>query len=416
MASIEFRGNSFRIVFRYAGEKFSRSLKTDNDQIANAALGRLVDNLRRLEQGLASVPEGADLCQFLLSDGRMHVREAHKPEQIRTLGGLLDKFWASIDSQRLEETTNHCIKIHIGHLKRELGNNRRLNTIGLPDLQSYVDKRATAQGIRKRTLSSTTIQKEIATLSMIWNWAVNHGHVDALLMKKGLRFPKTADKPPFQTISEIERKIARGDLTENEQADLWDAAFLTRSEIDDLLDVVKERALHPFLYPLFVFAAHTGARRSEMLRSRIEDLDFEGKRVFIRERKKHRGRHTLRSVPMSTLLHEVLQQWISNHPGGPFTFRLATYIPKSSKERFIAVPITDEESSHHFKTVLLGTKWEKLRGWHVFRHSFCTNCAAKGLDQRMINSWVGHQTDEMVRRYRHLIPNQEQAAIVTVFA
>ena len=34
MASIELRGNSYRIVFRYQRQKFNRSLKTDN---ANAS-------------------------------------------------------------------------------------------------------------------------------------------------------------------------------------------------------------------------------------------------------------------------------------------------------------------------------------------------------------------------------------------
>jgi integrase len=416
MASIEFRGSSYRIIFRYAGEKFSRSLKTDNRKSANASCARLEDNLRRLEQGLAVLPEGADVCQFLLSDGRATTRVAHKPDQIRTLGRLLDKFSDSIPSQRLEPTTEHCVKIHIRHLKRVLGTNRQLGTFGLPVLQEYVDNRALAKGLRDRTLSATTIKKEIATISMIWNWALNHGYVDSPLHKKGLRLPKTADKPPFQTIAEIERKIARGDLSEAEQADLWDAAFLTLPEIDSLLSVVKKQAIHPFIYPMFVFAAHTGARRSEILRSRIEDIDFEGRRVFLRERKKDRGRHTIRSVPMSPLLHEALKAWFKKHQGGPFTFRVADVIAKSSKDRSVAAPISGDEALHHFETVLLGTKWTKLRGWHIFRHSFCSNCAAKGIDQRMINAWVGHQTDEMVRRYRHLLPNQEYTAIASVFS
>jgi integrase len=369
-----------------------------------------------VEQGLAAVPEGADVCQFLLSDGRTTTRAAHKPDQIRTLGGLLDKFWTSIQSQHLEPTTEHCIQIHIGHLKRVLGTTRRLDTIGLPILQSYVDYRALAKGLRNRTISATTIKKELASLGMIWNWALDHGYLDSPLPKKGLRLPKTADKPPFQTIAEIERKIARGNLTEAEQGELWDSAFLTLPEIDELLSTVKTGALYPFIYPMFVFAAHTGARRSELLRSRIEDIDFAGKRVFIRERKKDRGRHTLRSVPMSPLLHDSLMTWFTEHPGGPFMFRLAAQVAKSTKERFVPIPITDEEALHHFETVLQGTKWAKLRGWHIFRHSFCSNCAAKGIDQRMINTWVGHQTDEMVRRYRHLIPNQELSAIASVFS
>jgi integrase len=415
MASIEFRGSSYRVLFRYGGEKFSRSLKTDHLATANAALARLEDNLRRLEQGLAVLPEGADIAQFLLSDGRTATRAATKAERIRTLGGLLDKFQADIKSQRLEATTEHCIKIHIGHLKRILGSKPRIDTIGLTLLQSYVDTRAAAKGQRNRTISATTIKKEVATLGMIWNWGLDHGYVDIPLLKKGLRFPKLADKPPFQTIADIARKIARGDLTDAEQADLWDAAFLTLPEIEELLETVKNRALHPFIHPMFVFAAHTGARRSEILRSRIEDLDFEGKRVFIRERKKDRGRHTLRSVPMSPLLQTTLEAWLKEHPGGPITFRLATVVAKSAKERYLPVPVTDEEALHHFETSLIGTKWDKLRGWHVFRHSFCTNCAAKGIDQRMINAWVGHQTEEMVRRYRHLIPNLEHSAIAGVF-
>ena len=38
-----------------------------------------------------------------------------------------------------------------------------------------------------------------------------------------------------------------------------------------------------------------------------------------------------------------------------------------------------------------------------------------GIDQRLINGWVGHQTPEMVKRYRHLIPSQQRQAIAEVF-
>ena len=54
------------------------------------------------------------------------------------------------------------------------------------------------------------------------------------LPKRGLRFPKTVEKPPFQTWEEIERRIARGDLTAAEQAELWDCVFLTLSDIDNV--------------------------------------------------------------------------------------------------------------------------------------------------------------------------------------
>ncbi len=329
---------------------------------------------------------------------------------------MLDEFLNSLTPDALEATTEHCLRIHTGHLKRVLGVTLPLRSLDLSALQRYVDARSTAKGLRGRRLSATTIKKEVATLSMIWNWACHHEYLDRPLPKRGLRYPKSEDKPPFQTIAEIERKISRGGLSDDEIADLWDAAFLTVPEIEQLLETVRHRATHDFLYPMFVFAAHTGARRSEMRRSRIEDLDFDGKRIFIRERKRVRNRHTLRCVPMSPTLEHVLRNWLEGHPGGLSTFCLATRVLKSAKHRTKPIALTDDEAGHHFRQVLRGTKWANLRGFHVFRHSFCSNCAAQGIDQRMINAWVGHQTDDMVRRYRHLIPNNEQQAISLVFS
>ena len=51
----------------------------------------------------------------------------------------------------------------------------------------------------------------------------------------------------------------------------------------------------------------------------------------------------------------------------------------------------------------------------VLWHSFASNCAVAGVDQRVTNEWMGHQTEEMVRRYRHLFPEQQRQAIDKVF-
>ena len=77
------------------------------------------------------------------------------------------------------------------------------------------------------------------------------------------------------TWQEIERRIHAGSLTDKQQAELWNALFLTLPEIDELLAHVRSVARQPWIYPMFVFAAHTGARRSEMLRAEVADVDFE---------------------------------------------------------------------------------------------------------------------------------------------
>jgi integrase len=63
-------------------------------------------------------------------------------------------------------------------------------------------------------------------------------------------------------------------------------------------------------------AAHTGARRSELIRIKLADVDVAGNRLTIREKKRVRGQATTRRVPMSAFLVSVLKQWIADHPGG----------------------------------------------------------------------------------------------------
>jgi hypothetical protein len=62
------------------------------------------------------------------------------------------------------------------------------------------------------------------------------------------------------------------------------------------------------------------------------------------------------------------------------------------------LPTTVHEA---FKWIFRNSKWKVLRGYHVFRHSLASNLAREGIDQRTIDDLVGHQTEEMRKRYRH---------------
>ena len=77
----------------------------------------------------------------------------------------------------------------------------------------------------------------------------------------------------------------------------------------------------PWVYVAFCLTAYTGTRRSEILRSRGDDLDFDAGTITIREKKRDRTREmTFRTVPMSAGLKEVLRSWLqADHPGGPYT-------------------------------------------------------------------------------------------------
>jgi integrase len=412
MASLEKRPHGYRVVFMFRGEKFARSLQTKDPKQAKATLARMEDTLRRIELGTLLMPDSTDIATFLLSDGNLTAKPRN--EKPLTLTQIFDEYFANLPAGANEQTTIDGMRLHQRHLERLLGTDFPVQRLTISDMQTFIEKRSKEKGFRGN-VTATTIKKALVTFRTIWRWGMMTGKVTGNFPNRGLKYPKAAERPPFQTWAEINRQIQRGGLTENEVAELWECLYLTLPEIDELLQFVKEHALQPFVYPMFVFAAHTGARRSEMVRSRIADLDFEGNMVTVRERKKVHSKTTTRRVPMTPLSAEVLKEWIKQHPGGVQTFCQPPGVIRSKTVRTEPTPVTRDEAHDHFKRTLKGSKWQLLRGWHIFRHSFISLLASKGVDQRLIDSFVGHTTEEMRRRYRHLYPSIQQSVMAAVF-
>ena len=130
------------------------------------------------------------------------------------------------------------------------------------------------------------------------------------------------------------------------------------------------------------------------------------------------------------------------HPGGPDLFCISGVVgrskkrspttghksdktrPTSLKGRMATVrqrteqpvsPLSIKEVHNHFKRTLADSKWQVLKGWHVLRHSFISACATNGTDQRLLDEWCGHSTEQQRKRYRHLWPDKQQQAILKVF-
>ncbi|MBV8129930.1 MAG: tyrosine-type recombinase/integrase [Planctomycetaceae bacterium] len=72
----------------------------------------------------------------------------------------------------------------------------------------------------------------------------------------------------------------------------------------------------------------------------------------------------------------------------------------------IAGPLTESQATDHFnRTLAEHDKWCHIPGFHAFRHSFASILASKGVDQRIIDRYMGHQTEEMRKCYQHLFPS-----------
>lgn len=441
MAALQERNGSYRVLFNYQGKQRAFTLGKVSDAEAEAKAAQVDYLLMRLRQGLIAMPPGCDVVAFFKYDGTPPVltaSDAAAPRAEPTLAEIRDRYLETHANGSLEVHTVRGIRRHFGHLTRLLGEKFPIRSLTLADLQAYVDRRGKARG-RRGPLNPATIKKEIVTLRTAWNWGARMGLVAGRCPTDGLRYAKEEEKPPFQTRAEIERQLPG--LPPAKTGELWEALYLTTEEVDRLLAHVKENARHAWIYPLLVTAAHTGARRGELLRMQTADVDLAAGVLSIRERKRVHGRRTTRRVPLSTTLAAVLADWIAVQPGGPYLFAHADVVERSRKrsrttghqwkdrpgsqrarlanvrerERPGILPLTETETHHHLKQTLSGSEWAVVRGYHVFRHSFISACASRGVDQRLIDEWVGHQSDEQRRRYRHLYPSVQAEAIRSVF-
>jgi integrase len=429
LASIQKKGDAWYCQFMYLGTRHTFTIgKVDEDE-AGTVKGKVEYLLMRIKQHLLDVPPDCNIVTFVEHDGKPPAdpTPAEVPAPLLTLAQLRDDY-LKLHTEVLDPRTIADMKGHWKHLARLLKEPTEAETLSLAVLQEYVIARV------QEGVEAATAKKEIVTLRTCFNWGTRMELLQGAFPNRGLRFPKGREKPPFMTFAEVEKRIAAG-----EPEDLWESVFLTRQETDQLLQAVEQRAQHPWIYPVFCFAAHTGARRGELLRVLVNDVDLDAGTVLIREKKRRRDVHeSTRRVPLSPKLKEVLTEWIAVHPGGSHLFCHAALVERSKKRsrstghqgektrattsrgRMATVrprtqtaegSLTRNEISDHFHRTLAGTKWEMLKGFHVLRHSFVSNCAAIGVDQRLLDSWVGHTTEEMRRRYRHLIPSVEQQAI-----
>ena len=417
------------VCFRVGNKRFKRSLKTKSKSKADHLTARVEENLVDVERGRIVIPLEADLITFLLSDGRT-IAPLSIPRQV-TLTELFTEYFNAIPEGNLEESTIACMQIHRRQLERHFSPTFSLRSLSREDLQEYIGKRA-------KEVSPVTVKKAIVTFRTIWNWARGAKIVTEPFPSKGLKYPKTKEKPPFMPFAEVEELTKT--LTAEQASEYWESVYLTVEDIEALLRHVENARL-PFVYPMICFAAYTGARRSEIARARVVDVDLKKGWVTLHERKKAHDRKTIRRVPISDALHPVLSEWLSIHPGAEALFCHGSEVarskkrskttghvsknrPKGLKARLATVTdrskpplgcLTRDEIHDHFKRALANSKWDKIRGWHTLRHSFVSCLASKGVDQRIIDEFVGHLSDEQRRRYRHLFPSVTKQAISYVF-
>jgi integrase len=364
-------------------------------------MGGIERAIHGITTGLIQVPPGIDPGDFIVSGGTL--KETSRPRRrIPSLASLINEYLAN-QGQKAPSSV-YTEGIHVRNLKKKLG--RRVedpaDRITRRDLEQFIQAR-----LKERTPS--TVHKERDTISQLFKWIVAQGYLDASPAVSLTPVKEEVELPPFRTIAEIEAIQARGGLSDAEALALWNCLYLTPAEIAALLQTVRDRADTDFAFLLHAIPAYTGMRRGEILRLRWSDIEFEQDHIIARSRKQSRRTvETKRRIDLHPELKSELLAWRQKRPGGQYVICTADNLEA----------LDPDLANRAFWQPMRGTTWclKTSKNWfkigfHTYRHSFASNLAARGVDQRIIDEWMGHQTEAMRKRYRHLFPKERRSAM-----
>jgi len=384
MAGMRKKGDGWHCTFRFQGKRYYFAVGNLTETQAEAKKSEVDETLELIERGRLTIPEGVGLEDFVAAGGKIPAVAA-RPETI-TVRQLFDHYLKTHGNGTIEASSLGTARTHLNQVAATLGDRFRIQSFTMIGLQEHVERR------RKKGVGPVTLKKEVATLRACWNWAAHGELVKGVFPGRGLRFPKEEEKEPFRTFAEIEAIIAAEKPGEARKEALWHALYLTKPELERFLAHVKQNGTLPWVYPLVVFAAYTGARRSEILRALASDVDLTGGIITIREKKRVVGKRSTRTAPITPRLGEAMREWFGVRPDNPSLFCQAERVSRSKTQRDGPTAVTKDEAHDHFKRTVAGSKWSSLLTNTRRRRSTTYSCRRQVSKQRRFRSAVGFST------------------------
>lgn len=158
-------------------------------------------------------------------------------------------------------------------------------------------------------------------------------------------------------------------------------------------------------------ALHTGLRMSELQNLNWRDIDFEMRQLIVTESKSKRPR----TVPLNKKALEALKiqrklypryDWV--FPGGQREHRRARWTKNIKRSHQWWSVYALKRLKEKVRTIKKIPRGHTGRGWHIFRHTFATRLAKKGVDIFKIKDWLGHRKVDTTMRYVHLARNYDK--------
>jgi integrase len=159
---------------------------------------------------------------------------------------------------------------------------------------------------------------------------------------------------------------------------------------------------------LFKLAAETGARAGELYALTVDDVLFEhniiriNKSMYRQKVGSPKTKNATRWVNVKPHIMEMLRNHLNGRTDG-LVFR--------SKRN---TPLINSTVLNKHLHPLLRTLGLDRGGMHGFRHFRVSTLVMAGTSIEVIKKWIGHGSDEMIRRYTHLRPDFMQSELEKV--
>jgi integrase len=280
-----------------------------------------------------------------------------------------------LERSTLKQYREHT-KIHINPILGEL----KLAEVNTPTVRKF------EIAIRERGTSPALTKMVLTSLHGIFAEAVEHGRA-AQNPVRGLRKNRKSDRK--------KTKLKVG------------VDVPTPEEVGRIIETAPRR-----WRPLFIVAAFTGLRSSELRGLRWSDVDIDGKVLKVEQRadrfqaigdpKSAAGR---RHVPFGPIVANTLREWKLACPKGEMDLVFPNSEGKIDWHANIAqrgfIPTVEKA---------LG-KPAKYTGLHCLRHFYASWCIDRGIAPKVIQERMGHSSITITfDRYGHLFPRDDDVA------
>jgi integrase len=191
-----------------------------------------------------------------------------------------------------------------------------------------------------------------------------------------------------------------------------DIRFLTEAELVAMLaavDIDAEPLGHTD-WAMFLTAALTGLRQSELLRLQWHDVDFDAARIRVRRSYvrgylgRPKSRHSSRSVPMALQIAAALRRH-RDRSRFQDPEHLVFGHPRTGKV------LSASAIDRRFKNALNAAHVREVR-FEDLRHTFGTRLAANGVPIRTIQEWMGHEDIRTTQIYADYEPRKHETQSV----